>query len=164
VERACAEYTCASDSRPEPRRFTIQGVHRIFSVVLKYLAALMSLLVVLQIFLAGEGIFGLKNVVKLSDAKTLDAHRVLGDLLSVPLALLLLIVALLAWHASHRVRILSLLLPFILFIQFLLAFGGRWVGALHPLNGFLILGLLGWLTYELWHKEHRAQPAAPATG
>jgi hypothetical protein len=129
------------------------GVHRVGSAMLKYLVPLVGLLVILQIFLAGEGIFGLKNVsVPLDKATTLDAHRFVGFLLTQPIALLLLIVALLAWLANPRARIVSIVLPFILFIQMLLGLGSRWVGAFHPLNGFLILGLLGWLTYKLWGR------------
>jgi hypothetical protein len=122
------------------------------AAVLKYYAGLLSLLVVLQIFLAGEGIFGLKNAKDIGDAKTLDPHRFLGFLLTMPLALLLLIVALLAWHPNRRLRWVSLALPFLLFAQGPLAWGGRWSGAFHPLNAILVLALLGWLTRTLWRK------------
>ena len=71
-------------------------------------------LIVIQVYLAGEGIFGL-NVIKHSDdcdkkgatahdlalcngnSKTLDAHRALGFFLTLPGAFLFLICALIAW-------------------------------------------------------------------
>ncbi|HEX6761518.1 MAG TPA: hypothetical protein VF094_01830 [Gaiellaceae bacterium] len=129
--------------------------------MLKYLAPLFVIGIVVQIFLAGEGIFGLKNVKKLDDAKTLDPHRGLGFFLTIPGALLLLIVALLAWSPNRKVRIISLVLPFDLFVQSVLASTGRWAGGLHPVNGFLLLGLFGWLTMLLW-RTAPAEATAPA--
>lgn len=134
------------------------GVRRGAQAVLKYLAPIFVIGIVVQIFLAGEGIFGLKNVGKLDDAKTLDPHRGLGFFLTTPGALLLLIVALLAWHPDRRVRIVSIVLPFLLFLQSVLANTGRWAGAFHPLNGFLLLGLFCWLTYLLWSPQEARAP------
>lgn len=127
---------------------------------LRYLVALYVIAIVVQIFLAGEGIFGIKAGPKLDDQKSLDAHRGLGFFLADFGALLLLIVALLAWHADKRIRAVSIALPFILFIQGILPSGGRWVGAFHPLNAFLILALFGWLAWSLWRP---AAPQAAAT-
>ena len=72
--------------------------------------------------------------------------------------------ALLAWLPNKRDRILTIALPFILFIQLILADAGRWGGAFHPLNAFLILGILGFLMRQLWMKPREtAEPAEPAT-
>lgn len=128
---------------------------------LRYLVALYVIAIVVQIFLAGEGIFGIKAGPKLDDQKSLDAHRGLGFILADFGALLLLIVALLAWHADKRIRAVSIALPFILFIQGILPSGGRWVGAFHPLNAFLILALFGWLARSLW-RPAALQAAATA--
>ena len=121
---------------------------------------------IVQIFLAGEGIFGIKKGPALDDQKTLDPHRVLGFLLTEPLAFLLLIAALLAWLPDRKLRRISIALPFLIFLQAPLSWGGRWSGAFHPLNAFLVLGLLGWLSGQLW-RRHRAgtsemTEAAPA--
>jgi hypothetical protein len=143
----------------------MEGVRRGARAVLKYFAPLVFITIIVQIFLAGEGIFGLKHVDELDDAKTLDPHRALGFILTEPVALLFLIVALLAWHPDRRVRIVSLVLPFLTFAQAPLAWGGRWSGAFHPLNAFLLLGLYGWLSGRL-HRKARASvaEAAPASG
>ena len=120
----------------------------------------------MQVFLAGEGIFGLANVRHSEDCdkgvahciantKTLDAHRALGFILTNPAALLFLIVALLAWHPVMRVRVISIVAPILTFVQMFLADGGRWVGGLHPLNAFLILGMYGWLFHTRRAREHR---------
>jgi hypothetical protein len=122
-------------------------------------------LIVIQVYLAGEGIFGL-NVIKNSDdcdkkgadlvaahcvgnSKTLDAHRALGFFLTFFGAILFLIVALLAWHANKRIRTISIVAPILTFVQMILPGAGRWGGALHPVNAFLILGMYLWLFLTL---------------
>jgi hypothetical protein len=138
------------------------GVRRGARAVLKYFIALYLVAVIVQIFLAGEGIFGAEGSPTDDDqSKTLDPHRALGWILTEPVAFLLLVTALLAWLPNKRDRILSIALPFILFIQLLLPSGGRWVGAFHPLNAILILGILGFLMRQLWMKP--AEAAEPAT-
>jgi hypothetical protein len=139
----------------------MQGVRRGARAVMKYFAPLIFVAIFVQIFLAGEGIFGIKHLKKdIGDAKTLDPHRALGFFLTEPIAFLFLIVALLAWHPDRRVRRVSLLLPFLTFAQAPLAWGGRWSGAFHPLNAFLLLALYGWLSGQL-HRGARAPAAGP---
>jgi hypothetical protein len=142
--------------------------------VLKWFSALYVVLIVIQVYLAGEGIFGL-NVIKHSDdcdkkgadlvaqhcvgtSKTLDAHRALGFFLTLPGAVLFLIVALVAWHPNMRIRRISILVPILTFVQMILPALGRWGGALHPVNAFLILGMYGFLFGAL----RREVPAAAA--
>jgi len=134
--------------------------------VLKWFSGLYVVLIVIQVYLAGEGIFGL-NVIKHSDdcdkkggvtlhaaecignSKTLDAHRALGFILTFPGAVLFLIVALVAWIPDKRIRIISILAPILTFVQMILPGAGRWGGALHPVNAILILVMYGWLFYKL---------------
>ena len=146
------------------------------TAVLKWFSALYVVLIVIQVYLAGEGIFGL-NVIKNSDdcgkngadvitahcagnTNTLDAHRALGFFLTFFGAILFLIVALVAWHANKRIRTISIVAPVLTFVQMLLPGGGRWVGALHPVNAFLILFMYGWLFYTL--RKEGAAETAPA--
>ena len=146
--------------------------------ILKWFSALYVVLIVIQVYLAGEGIFGL-NVIKHSDdcdkkganliaehcvgnSKTLDAHRALGFFLTLPGALLFLICALIAWVPDKRTRIISIVAPILTFVQMILPGTGRWGGALHPVNAILILVLYGWLFYTL-RKEGAEVAAAPAT-
>jgi hypothetical protein len=141
--------------------------------VLKWFAALYVVLIVVQVFLAGEGIFRLNNVIHSDDCKkhpvlcaggsgTLDAHRGLGFFLTMPGALLFLIVALIAWHPNMRIRVVSIVLPFLTFLQMILAGIGKWVGGLHPVNAILVLGLFGWLFYALRQEQpQEAVVAAP---
>jgi hypothetical protein len=126
--------------------------------VMRYFVPLFAAAVVVQIFLAGEGIFGIKKGIELDDQKTLDAHRGLGFILADPGALLLLILALIAWYADKRTRAITIVLPFLLVLQGFLGAGSRWVGAFHPLLAFIILGQLGWLTHRLW-RQPATEPA-----
>ena len=74
-----------------------------------------------------------------ADQKALDPHRVLGFLLN------------------------SIALPFLIFLQAPLAWGGRWTGAFHPLNAFLVLGPLGWFSGQLWRRAGTTEMAPAVT-
>ena len=144
----------------------MEGVRRGARVVMKWFAPLIFVAILVQILLASEGIFGIKAGPKLDDQKTLDPHRALGFILTEPVAVLFLIVALLAWHPNRKIRRVSLVLPFLTFAQAPLAWGGRWSGMFHPLNAFLLLGLYGWLSGQLHRGSRPAvvehEVAAPA--
>ena len=146
--------------------------------VLKWFSLLYVVLIVIQVYLAGEGIFGL-NVIKHSDdcdkkgataqtiahlctgnSKTLDAHRALGFFLTFFGAILFLICALIAWLPNKRVRIISIVAPILTFVQMILPGTGRWGAALHPVNALLILGMYGWLFHTL-RKEAPEVSTAP---
>jgi hypothetical protein len=150
----------------------MSGVRRGARSVLKWFSPLYVVLILVQVFLAGEGIFRLKSVYDSDTCKqagsvcggstTLDPHRFLGFILTEPLALLFLITALLAWHPNTRVRIVSIVAPILTFVQVILAVVGKWVGGLHPLNAILILGMYGWLTYRLRHEPSAVGEAGSA--
>jgi hypothetical protein len=149
----------------------MSGVRPRARSVMKWFSALYVVLIVVQVFLAGEGIFGLNNIKHdcedkvtsrcLGSSKTLDAHRALGFFLTLPGALLFLIVALLAWHTNKRIRTISIVLPFLLFIQMILPGLGRYVAGLHPVNAILVLGLFAWLFVQL-RGERTTAATVPA--
>lgn len=137
------------------------GARRGAVAVLRYYVPLFVIAIIVRIFLAGEGIFGIKKGPEVDDQKTLDPHRALGFILTEPAALILLILALLAWFPDRKLGWISIALPFLIFLQAPLAWGGRWSGALHPLNAILVLALLGWLARRLWTgREPTAVPAS----
>jgi hypothetical protein len=138
------------------------GVRRSAAAVHKYLVALTGLAILVQIFLAGEGIFRIQGVDQLDDAKTLDAHRALGFILTEPIALLLLISAALAWYADKKLRWVAIGFPFLLFLQDPLAWIGKWVGGLHALNAFVLIALLAWQFNKLWRHKGETAVAQPA--
>ena len=135
----------------------MSGVRRGARSVLKWFSPLYVVLIIVQVFLAGEGVFRLRTVYDSDTCKkavcggstTLDPHRILGFILTEPLALLFLLVALLAWHPDKRVRVVTIVVPILTFVQLLLAVAGKWVGGLHVLNAILILSMYGWLTHKL---------------
>jgi hypothetical protein len=146
------------------------------TAVLNWFSALYVVLIEIQVYLAGEGRFGL-NVIKNSEdcdkkgadlvaqhcvgnSKTLDAHRALGFFLTLPGALLFLICALIAWVPNKRIRIISIVAPILTFVQMILPGTGRWGGALHPVNAFLILALYGWLFHTL--RKETPEVATPS--
>jgi hypothetical protein len=139
----------------------MSGVRRVARSVLKWFAPLFVVLILVQVFLAGEGVFRLRPVYDSDTCKTtvcggsttLDPHRVLGFILTEPLALLFLVTALLAWYPDKRVRIVSIVVPILTFTQLVWAGIGKWAGGVHVLNAFVILGMYGWLTYRLRHEQ-----------
>ena len=140
------------------------GTRRVTRSILRYVYPLYALAIILQVYFAGEGIFGAGDS-SIEDAHSLNLHRDFGWFISQPIALLLLIVTLLAWLPDKRLRTLSILAPILLFVQSILPSTGRWVAALHPLNAFVILGLFGYLSWSFWRGEAAevtAQEATPA--
>jgi hypothetical protein len=115
---------------------------------------LFVVVVVVQFFLAGVGVFG---------ASDFDAHQGLGFLGTMVGSLLLLLLALIAWR--DRVTTIGAVVLFVLaaIIQPSLAtYEHPWVGAFHPLNGLIIFGLSGWLMGRAWRAHggqvRRAEP------
>ena len=128
------------------------GVRRVTRSILRYAYPLYVLAIILQVYFAGEGIFGAGDS-SIEDANALNLHRDFGWFISQPIALLLLIVTLLAWLPDKRLRTLSILAPILLIVQSILPSAGRWVAALHPVNAFIILGLFGYLSWSFWRGE-----------
>jgi hypothetical protein len=139
------------------------GVRRVCRSILRYLYPLYVVLIVLQVYFAGEGIFGARDKdVNIEDAKQLDLHRDFGFFIAQPGALILLILALLAWFPSTRLRVLSIVFPILLIVQSLLPAPSRWIAALHPVNAFILLGMAGYLSWTFWRGGALAteEPAA----
>jgi hypothetical protein len=145
----------------------MNAVRRGAGAVLKYLTPLYVVLVIVQVFLAGEGIFGIKDGQSLDDANSLNAHRDFGFFLTDLGAIVFLIVTLLWWPRNKRFLGLYILLAVLLFVQAILPSAGRWVAALHPVNAFVILGLLGYLSSQWWRPDgalaQRAEPQLVST-
>src|SRR6266511_1270191 len=115
------------------------GVRRVTRSILKYAFPLYVIAIILQVYFAGEGIFGARDKdVPIGDAKALDLHRDFGWFISQPFALLLLI------------------------IQSLLPDADRWIAALHPVNAFVILGIFGYLSSALWRGRAAVEEPPPA--
>jgi uncharacterized protein DUF6220 len=141
-----------------------------FRTLYKYWVSILTAAVVVQIFAAGYGAFDTADKV---DGGTVDEksfedsfglHIGLGYLIFLGTIVLLL----LAFCARGRQRILrSVAAVVLLIVQILLAWTGGAApyvfGGLHPINAFIILGLLGSTTYLEWKdRMDTAQPAVAA--
>ena len=140
-------------------------IRRSAAVAQRYLVSLFFLGVVVQFFLVGYGLFGMKAGDTIGNAHSLNAHRDFGWVLTQFGGLLLLLVTLVAWQKPLRDRVgLYVLLCVLAFpVQPLLAAGGehhRYVGMLHPVNAILLLGLSFTLARRAW-AGRRADARAP---
>ena len=118
---------------------------------LKYLIPLVLLLVLVQIFLAGFGIFGLEEGEALDDVETLELHRGVGHLLGTFGGILIFLASLIWWPRDKRLLGWFVLTAVLLFVQPIFAvIGGEFVGGIHALNAMVLVGLLGRLSYLLW--------------
>ena len=139
-----------------------------FRAIYRFWVSLVTLAVVLEIGFAGYGAFDTADKV---DGGTVDedsfedsfgAHIGFGYLIFLATIVLLL----LSFGARGKQRILrSVAVVVLVVIQILLAWTGAAApyaaGALHPINAFIILGLLGSITYREW-KVERMAPREPA--
>jgi hypothetical protein len=94
------------------------------------LGGITMLLIVLQFFLAGVGIFG---------AGDIEMHRVIGYIITL-IAAALLLLALAGALGRQRILFSALLLVLTIVQIALIESNEPWIEAFHPLNGLLILG------------------------
>jgi hypothetical protein len=143
----------------------------VFRGIYRFWVSLLTLAVVVQIGFAGYGAFDTADKV---DGGTVDQdsfedsfglHAGLGYFIFLGSLVLLL----LSFGARGRARILrSLAVVVLLIVQILLAWTGASApyiaGALHPINAFIILGLLASISYREWKGDRmmgRHETAAP---
>jgi hypothetical protein len=140
------------------------------SAIYRFWVSLMTVAVVVQVGLAGYGAFDVAHKV---DKHTVNKdffdhaftpHGILGELIVLSGLVLLL----LAFGARGGKRIKMSAVAFVLLVaQLLLGWTGMSapyiLGALHPINAFLILGLLGSITFHEWKGGEMGmrKPAAP---
>jgi hypothetical protein len=128
----------------------------------RILAWLFLLGATLQFFLAGLGVFRAKphGSDKLFESSAFDAHRVVGD------ALILIAFALLVLALVNREQIrLAFALFVLMLVQFGLAAAGDSIaalGALHPVNGVLLILLAHILSRGPRARARRGEPDAPS--
>lgn len=131
----------------------LTGARQVALTIVRYGSMLFGTLVLVQVYLAGSGIFAAKGPVK--DASSLDPHRTLGNILAV-VALLLLIAALVA-RPSRRVVITVVVLFVLTGVEGLIAGAGSgapYFGALHPVIALVIMGCAAVL--PLWTRRGSA--------
>ena len=145
---------------------------KVFQTIYKFWVSILTAAVLVQIFFAGYGAFDTADKVdggtvnEDSFEDSFGPHIALGYLIFLGTLVLLL----LSFGARGKQRILrSLAAVVLVIVQILLAWNGGSVpyvfGGLHPVNAFIILGLLGSMTYREWKGDRMAAaepaPAAP---
>jgi hypothetical protein len=143
----------------------------VFRSIYKYWVSILTAAVIVQIFAAGYGAFDAADktteggsVNEKSFENSFGLHIGLGYLIFLGTIVLLL----LSFGARGKQRIIrSAAAVGLLIVQILLAWTGSAVpyifGGLHPINAFIILGLLGSTAYMEWKgRMDRAEPALAA--
>ena len=136
----------------------------------RYLIVLFAGACVVQIFLAGRGVFGIRpapsgqSVGEFFDhQKSLDPHRMLGDILGI-VAVVMLAAALVAWRDRRLIAWTLGLAIATEVLQHAFALPDHpWVAGFHVVSGVSILGSGVWLAHDAWRGARQTVPeAAPA--
>jgi hypothetical protein len=133
--------------------------------IYRILITIFAAAVIVQFFLAGLGIFG---AIPEEDASTtsdrwedkIDPHAALGHFMQMG-SLLLLLLILIAWTGPRSIGA-TFALAVLLILQIILAAVGEdtpAVGALHPVNALLILGLSWFLAWRAWRGNLLVPPS-----
>ena len=142
------------------------AVRRGAGVLQRYLVSVYFVGVIVQFFLVGIGLFGMKAGSNIDNAKSLDAHRGFGFILVEFIGGLLLLATLVAWQKPLARKVgLYVLLCLLGVVQAVLATKGwhhTYVGMFHPVNALLLLGLSAALAHRAW-AEARAPAQTPET-
>jgi hypothetical protein len=105
--------------------------------------SLVALLIVVQLYLAGYGVFAFSGL------KAFDAHLVLGDVIGI--AILIALGLAFAARVPRRLLMFNGALVVLMIIQFVLAHTGvQVISALHIVNGVVIMGVSGFMTGQAW--------------
>jgi len=139
------------------------GLRPVAAVAFRFLATLIALACVVQIYLAGRGVFGIRGATKLDDQKSLDPHRVLGEIIGVA-AVLLFLLALVMWD-RNLIRWTLLLAVLAELVQHATALPKHpWVSGLHAVSGVAIVAIAGSLTGSAWRAHRASRPPAGPDG
>lgn len=152
--------TTSAGSQPATRSAP-GGARRAADTAYGYLMAFFVLGVLFQVYLAGVGVFGI-NARKVANASSFNPHRAWGSVLMI-LSIVLLILALAAWHSVRTVLASFLLALLVVVAQIgLAALGDRnkWFGGAHALDGMVILLLSLGLAVAAWRRRTRARSLA----
>jgi hypothetical protein len=146
----------------------VSSIRRGAAIVQRYLVSLYFVGVVVQFFLVGVGLFGMKAGSNIDNAKSLDPHRGFGFILVEFVGGLLLIATLIAWQKPLGRKVgLYVALCLLGVLQAVLATEGfhhKYIGMFHPVNALILLGLSGRLAQAAWveARSRKAEPVAAA--
>jgi hypothetical protein len=133
------------------------AARRIAWQIYRVLIGLIAVACVVQIFLAGRGVFGIHGSAKLDDQSSLNAHRDLGEVIGIA-ALVVFALALIMW--DMRLILWTFVLALLAeVVQHATSLPKHpWVSGLHPVSGVAILGISASLAHRAWaHKASASQ-------
>jgi hypothetical protein len=133
------------------------AARRIAWQLYRVLIALIAVACVVQIFLAGRGVFGIHGSASLDDQSSLNAHRDLGEIIGIA-AVVVLVLALIMW--DKRLIVWTFVLALLAeIVQHATALPKHpWVSGLHPVSGVAILGISASLAHSAWAGKRSAAP------
>jgi len=139
----------------------VEGVRNVFFQIYRVLIALIAVACVVQIFLAGRGVFGIHGSASLDDQHSLNAHRDLGEVIALG-TILVFVCALVIWN--RRLIVWTLILALLAeVVQHATAQPKHpWVSGLHPVSGVAILGISAYLAHSAWAGKDKAGAAGAA--
>jgi hypothetical protein len=137
----------------------VEGVRNVFFQIYRVLISLIAVACVVQIFLAGRGVFGIHGAASLDDQSSLDAHRNLGEIIGLG-AILVFVCALVIWKDKRLILWTFVLALLTEIVQHATATPAHpWVAGLHPVSGVAILGISFWLAHSAWAAKTKSVAA-----
>jgi hypothetical protein len=128
-------------------------MQRTLARVSSVLAWIILAALLLQFYFAGLGIFG---------ATTFELHRVFGYAMSLPVVVLLVLVAIarLSWRLTGVAATL-VILSFAQGVLPPLREDLPWIAALHPVNALILMALTSYIARQSWESAQRRGRVAP---
>lgn len=126
--------------------------------VYRVVVSLTALACVVQIYLAGRGVFGIKGSASIGDQSSFDPHRTLGNIIAAA-AIVAFILALVLWDMNLVVWTLILAVLAELVQHVTTDAGNSWIAGLHALSGLAIVAIAGSLAHRAWRHRGTAESA-----
>jgi hypothetical protein len=127
--------------------------------VYRLLITLIALACVVQFFLAGRGVFGIRGSASLGDQSSFDPHRTLGNIIAGA-AIVAFALALVLWEKRLIASMLVLAVLAGAVQRLTTTTEHPWIAGFHAVSGLAILGLAGSSAARAWRHRGKAEAAA----
>lgn len=121
--------------------------------------ALIALACVVQIYLAGRGVFGIKGSAPIGQQSSFDPHRTLGNIIAVA-TIVVFALALVLW--DMQLVIWTFLLAILAEAVQHVTTSARspWVAGVHAVSGLAVFLISAALAHKAWSRRGTAEPVA----
>lgn len=127
--------------------------------VYRVVIGLVALACVVQIYLAGRGVFGIKGTASLAHQSSFDAHRTLGNIIAVA-TIVVFALALVLWDMQLVVWTLILAVLAEAIQHVTTSASNSWVAGLHAVSGLAVFVISAALAHRAWRPRATAEAAA----